>query len=382
MMDWDKLLEDCVDFAQRLIQTPSMPFEEAAIADLIAGEMHRLQFDEVWLDARGNVNGRIFGQDRSLPSLVLNSHLDHVDPGDPALWSSPPYAAEIVDGRIVGRGAADIKGPLAVQVYSMAALLRLGERPLRDVVFSGVVEEEIGGGGAKFWVETLDYDVALVVLSEPSANNLALGHRGIVQMWLTFDGRSVHASIPKKEHNPNFALADFLAKLAAAQHDLSTHPHLGPTTVTPTIIEVDTKSPNVTPAWTRVLLDFRTASESTDSLQAFVEKLAGDWPHTISNAWTNEPFPPSDELVYGFYTPPENEVVPRVQAALTKGMGCDLALTHYQFATDGRHFVPFGIPVVGLSPAEEVQAHIADESISISAMGNSLRGYVQLLREF
>ena len=381
-MDWQKLLADCVDFTQRLIQTPSMPYEEAALAELVMAEMRRLRFEEVWGDGIGNVNGRIHGQNRSLPALVLNSHLDHVDPGDPALWSSLPFAGEIMANHIVGRGACDIKGPLAVQIYSMAALLKMGERPLRDVVFSGVVQEEIGGAGAKYWVENLDYPVALVVLGEPSDNDLALGHRGVVQMWLRFNGRSVHASVPEKGKNPNFALADFLERLKAVQGKLSSHPHLGPTTVSPTIIEVDTQSPNVTPAWTRVLLDFRTASESTDSLQAFVHQLAGDWSYSIHNAWTNEPFPASDEIVYGYYTSPESEIVRRVRTAVAQGMGYMPALTRYQFATDGRYFVPYGIPVIGLSPAEEDQAHIADESISIAKMADGLRGYVQLLRDF
>ena len=381
-MDWQKLLADCVDFTQRLIQTPSMPYEEAALAELVMAEMRRLRFEEVWGDGIGNVNGRIHGQNRSLPALVLNSHLDHVDPGDPALWSSLPFAGEIMANRIVGRGACDIKGPLAVQVYSMAAFLKMGERPLRDVVFSGVVQEEIGGAGAKYWVENLDYPVALVVLGEPSDNDLALGHRGVVQMWLRFNGRSVHASVPEKGKNPNFALADFLERLKAVQSKLSSHPHLGPTTVSPTIIEVDTQSPNVTPAWTRVLLDFRTASESTDNLQAFVHQLAGDWSYSIHNAWTNEPFPASDEIVYGYYTSPESEIVRRVRTAVAQGMGYMPALTRYQFATDGRYFVPYGIPVIGLSPAEEDQAHIADESISIAKMADGLRGYVQLLRDF
>ena len=134
-MNWDLLLTDCVTFTQRLIQTPSMSHEELAIAELIAVEMRRLHFDEVWLDEIGNVYGRIHGQHRDLPALVLNCHTDHVDPGDPDLWPVPPYSGEIVNGRILGRGACDIKGPLAVQVYAMAGLLREGERPYRDVVF-------------------------------------------------------------------------------------------------------------------------------------------------------------------------------------------------------------------------------------------------------
>ena len=384
MMDWDSLLADCVDFTQRLIQTPSMSFEEDALAVLIADEMRVLDFDEVWLDEIGNVNGRLHGKDRTLPALVLNSHTDHVDPGDPVLWSSPPYAGEIVDGKIVGRGACDIKGPLAVQVYSMAALIRNGERPLRDVVFSGVVEEEIGGAGAKQWVEHLDYEVALLVLGEPSSNDLALGHRGIIQMWLTLNGRSVHASVPEKGRNPNYKLAEFLNILQVRQGELRSHPLLGATTVAPTIIEVDTKSSNVTPAWTRVLLDFRTASESANSLKAFVQNLVGDWPHTLTDAWCvpGTPVADSDDLIYGYYTPPESDVVGRVKTAVTQGMGREPNQISYQFATHGRFFLPYGIPIIGYSPADESHAHIADEHISIAMMDEALHGYVQLLREF
>lgn len=381
-MDWDKLLADCVDFTRRLIQTPSMPHEEALVAELIAAEMQELGFDQVWLDEIGNVYGRISGQDPGLGALVLNSHTDHVDPGDPDLWPAPPYSGEIVDGRILGRGACDIKGPLAVQVYSMAALLRRDERPRRDVVFCGVVQEEIGGAGAIHWLQNLDYSVDLVVLGEPSDNNLALGHRGAVQMWLTFHGRSVHASVPEKGENPNYALAEFLTRLPKASRQLKSHELLGPTSVAPTIIEVDTKSGNVTPAWTRVLLDIRTAAESVNSLQAFVHRLAGDEPHTITDAWCTppQPFTDSDETIFGFYTSPDSQVVQRVRDLVARGVGREPELTSYHFATDGRFFTQF--PVVGYSPGEEHLAHTVKESISIDKMAESLRGHVQLLREF
>ena len=252
--------------------------------------------------------------------LVLNSHTDHVDPGDPDLWPVPPFSAAIVDGRILGRGACDIKGPLAVQLYSMAALLRAGERPRRDVVFTGVVQEEIGGAGARYWVENLDYPVALVVLGEPSANRIALGHRGLMQTWVTFAGRSVHASAPAAGKNPNYALAAFLQRLAEKQGALSSHPLLGPTTIAPTVIEVDTTSFNVTPAWTRVLLDCRTASESVSSLHQFYTKLAVGLSFSLQDIW--EPCTANDSAnIFGFYTPPESEEAQRARAAIAAGMG-------------------------------------------------------------
>lgn len=381
----EELLADCVDFAQRLIQTPSMPRQEADIAELVADEMRHHGFDEVWFDGIGNVSGRVFGQDRSLGALVLNSHLDHVDPGDLSLWPVPPYSAEIVDGHILGRGACDIKGPLAVQIYGMVGLIRQGERPRRDVVFTGVVEEEIGGTGAKYWTENLDYPVDLIVLGEPSSNHISLGHRGLLQMWVTFSGRSVHASVPDAGDNPNYTLAKFLERLQQRHGELESHPILGPTTVAPTIIEVDTVSMNVTPAWTRVCLDFRTASESPNSLQSFVRQVGEDLELNLSDAWAEEPgtpLPDSDETIYGYYTPPEDEIVHRMRGILNRGMGWEPELTSYQFATDGRYFIPCGAPILGYSPGEENLAHTVKERISIDMMADSLKGYIQLLREF
>ena len=380
-VDWDQLLADCVGFTQRLIQTPSMSHEEGQLAELIAAEMRRLRFDEVTIDGIGNVIGRIRGQDPDLPALVLNSHTDHVDPGDPDLWPVPPFSGAIVDGRILGRGACDIKGPLAVQVYSMAALLRAGERPRCDVVFTGVVQEEVGGAGAQYWVENLDYPVALVVLGEPSDNRIALGHRGLLQTWITFTGRSVHASVPETGENPNYSLATFLTRLAERQGELGSHPLLGPTSIAPTVVEVDTTSVNVTPAWTRVLLDCRTASESVNSLHRFYTDLSADLPFTLQDVWqacSSE----NDATIYGYYTAPESEEAQRTKDAIAKGMGREPEFFSYQFATDGRLFVPYDIPIIGFAPGEENLAHTVKESISIAQMGEALQGYVSLLSEY
>ncbi|HUM70606.1 MAG TPA: hypothetical protein PLK31_17370, partial [Chloroflexota bacterium] len=156
------------------------------------------------------------------------------------------------------------------------------------------------------------------------------------------------------------------------------------TTVAPTIIEVDTKSTNVTPAWARVLLDFRTAVESTNSLQTFVHQLAGEWPHDISDAWCapNTPFADSDQPIFGFYTAPDDTKAVRVQQILGTAVGHDVPFTRYQFATDGRHFVPYNLTMIGYAASEENQAHVVDESISLAKMAESLRGHVALLRKF
>lgn len=380
--DWDGLLQDCVEFTQQLIRTPSMSGEEGEIATLVLSQMQQLAFDEVWIDEMGNVGGRIHGADRTLGALVLNAHLDHVDPGDLSQWPYPPYSGQIADDRIFGRGACDIKGPLAAQIYAMAALLRSNERPKRDIVFSGVVREETGGDGALFWAKQLDYPVDLIILGEPSSNNLSQGHRGIYQVWVTFQGRSVHASAPTSGNNPIYPLAEFIRAISRTKSKLSIHPVLGPTTVSPTIVEVDTQSPNVTPAWARVLLDYRTASESPDSLGTHIAKAAGDSDWYIENVLSEElDAQSSDEAIFGYYTP-EGRLTQIVQDTVARGMGRKPALTKYQFATDGRHFARYKIPVLGFSPGEEALAHTVQESISIAMMAESLRGQFELIRSF
>ena len=263
----------------------------------------------------------------------------------------------------------------------MAALLRAGERPRRDVVFTGVVQEEVGGAGAQYWVENLDYSVSLVVLGEPSHNRIALGHRGLLQTWVTFSGRSVHASVPEEGENPNYALATFLNRLAERQGELSSHPLLGPTSVAPTVIEVDTTSVNVTPAWTRVMLDCRTASESHDSLYAFYADLASGLSFSMEDVWQAY-FQEKHEPIYGYYTDPESDVAQKVKKLIATGIGREPEFISYQFATDGRLLVPHDLPIIGFAPGEEEQAHTADESIAIDQIEEALRGYVSLLRQY
>jgi acetylornithine deacetylase/succinyl-diaminopimelate desuccinylase-like protein len=138
-------LQRCVDFLQQMIRTLSLPGHEGELASLVANEMRDLDYDEVRIDEVGNVLGRIEGRGQA-PDLMFNTHLDHVDVGDPAAWPHPPFGGEIHDDKVWGRGAVDIKGPMAAQVVGVARLLR-GERPPGDVWVTAVVQEEVSVPG-------------------------------------------------------------------------------------------------------------------------------------------------------------------------------------------------------------------------------------------
>ena len=97
----NELRDPMVDFTRRLIRTVSLPGDEAAVARIVADEMTTLGYDDVWIDDAGNAIGRI-GPTASGPGkrIMLNTHMDHVDVGDPARWPYPPYEATVVGDEI------------------------------------------------------------------------------------------------------------------------------------------------------------------------------------------------------------------------------------------------------------------------------------------
>ena len=139
--------QELLAFAQRLVQAPSLPGEEAAVAALVQEEMRSLGYDKVWLDEAGNVVGYIEGGNG--PSLMFNGHMDHVDAGDPGRWIHPPFGGEVHSGELWGRAAVDMKGALAAMVHAGGLARRLGIILPGDLYVSGVVQEEVGGLGSR-----------------------------------------------------------------------------------------------------------------------------------------------------------------------------------------------------------------------------------------
>ena len=260
-------LDACVEFLQRLIRSRGLPGQEGETARLVEAEMNRLGYDEVSTDEMGNVIGLIRGSGAA-PAVMFNTHLDHVDAGDERGWDHPPFAAEIADGKVWGRGAVDIKGPMAAQVYGVGCLAAKSERPPGDVYVTAVVQEEIGGVGARHLAEELW--VPLVVVGEPSSNTLRRGHRGRTELVLHVIGKSVHASVPDKAINPLETHARFV--LALRDLDFREDPVLGPSSVGLTLLKTDQTSANVTPGEIWQTLDWRSVpGESGDDARRVLE---------------------------------------------------------------------------------------------------------------
>jgi acetylornithine deacetylase len=128
------------------------------------------------------------------PTLVLNGHIDVVPPGDPALWTTPAWSGEVRDGRVLGRGACDMKAGLAAQVAAVEALAAAGVRLRGRVQLQSVVGEEDGGLGT-FATLRRGYRGDLAVVAEPSSGQLVTAGAGALTFRLVVPGRSAHGSM-------------------------------------------------------------------------------------------------------------------------------------------------------------------------------------------
>ena len=374
---------DLIGFARKLVQTMSLSGQEADLATAVQEEMKHLGYDAVWVDEAGNVVGRIAGGDG--PSLMLNGHMDHVDAGDPDLWHHPPFGGEIHDGEMWGRGAADMKGALAAMVYAGGMIKKLDGAPPGDVYVSAVVQEEVGGLGARHLAKVLTVDRAVV--GEASGNQLRRGHRGRVELHARFEGRSVHASMPHLGANPHFSMARFLETLQKVE--MASDPVYGKSTVAPTRVQASPDSANITPTSLELVLDWRNVpGESPEEIEAKLSRLVGDslladCKGEVGIATKKLVSYKGFELSYrdcfpSFTTPLDDPWLLDAHSVLERALRRSVEVGTWRFATDGGHFAEAGTAVLGFGPGDDAVVHTTVERLSVGELLESAVGYMAL----
>ena len=141
--------DDVLVLAQQLIRidTSNPGGSERPAAELVADVLAGIGMHCHWFEpepGRTSIVGRLAGRDPSLPALLLHAHLDVV-PAVDADWTRDPFGGELHDGYIWGRGAVDMKGPVAIILAALQRLWRQGQPPRRDVVLAFFADEEAGG---------------------------------------------------------------------------------------------------------------------------------------------------------------------------------------------------------------------------------------------
>ncbi len=216
------------------------------------------------------------------PNLCFAGHTDVVPTGAEAGWSADPFEAEIRDGILYGRGAADMKGGIAAWVAAVSAVLADGE-PGGSLSFLITGDEEGPAlHGTKRVVETLLAEGEVIdacVVGEPSSQNLLgdmikIGRRGSLNTWITVHGRQGHVAYPHRAANPAPVLVRLLARLDAWVVDEG-YEAFQPSNLEITTIDIGNGATNVIPAQAKARLNIRfNPAQTGDGLIAHLDAEA------------------------------------------------------------------------------------------------------------
>jgi acetylornithine deacetylase/succinyl-diaminopimelate desuccinylase len=310
-------------------------------------------------------------------SLAWNGHLDTVPAGSLDTWSVDPFAGDVVDGRLVGRGACDMKGAIAAALAAGAAINRAGIELEGSVTFHLAADEELAGvHGTRVLRDEGLLTQGAAVVGEPTDFMLGLAERGGAWITATAFGAAAHGSQPHRGVNAITSMARFLLRLPEVVPDTE-HRLCGRATVNAALIEGGS-APNVVPDRCAVDIDRRILPGETDpeGVLAPFRALAADLRRTYPEVdirseireWTDAAEAPADSAV-----------ADALRRAVTVERGAAPVDAGFTGITDARYYInDAAIPTVIFGPGSLSVAHTADESVAVEDLVQAARVYARL----
>jgi len=340
-----------VELTRELVSIPSHG-DETAAGDFLESWLRRETDADVRRDEVGNVFARKGSGDET---LALVGHHDVVEPVDSQVTEmGDAYTVEERDGRLYGRGTADMKGAL------VAALLAFRDAtPAGELVFASFVGEEVGGVGARHAIEQgFSPEYAIVGegstnYSGPNVTDVAVAHKGRRGSTITAHGTAAHASEANAGENAIYRATDAIDRVRALEApsvDVAGETLTGSLTVT----EIEGGSAwNVVPARCAVTVDERTVPGERAPLERIADREGIEW--TVDQDW-----PPMqcDDKAFA----------DAVLDAATASQTAEPEHVTKPHATDAGWLSAAGTECVIYGPAEPGEAHTDDESVSIAVL--------------
>jgi succinyl-diaminopimelate desuccinylase len=361
-------MSDVFDLACDLIRRRSVTPEAAGCLTVIGARLERAGFRVEHL-RYGEVDNLWATHGSDGPTLVFLGHVDVVPSGPESAWQSPPFEPTVRDGRLYGRGAADMKGSVAAMVVALEQFVaaqrnhpgRVGLLLTSDeegpTNLDGVrkVAEHFRRSG-----ERLDW----CVVGEPSAKQrlgdlIRVGRRGSLSATLTVRGVQGHVAYPEQALNPIHAFAPALAALAAERWDEG-NADFPPTSFQVSNLNAGTGATNVIPGQLTALMNFRYSTASTaDQLRQRSEAILRRHGLEYAVEWnlSGEPF----------LTPPGGRLRDTVVAVCRELCGIEPEQSTGGGTSDGRFIAPLGVEVVELGPVNAT-IHKIDECVTLDEL--------------
>jgi succinyl-diaminopimelate desuccinylase len=278
-------LHDPVYLTQALIRCASVTPADAGAQDVLAVVLERMGFHVTRL-RRGMIENMFARLGASAPHVCFAGHTDVVPPGA-ATWTHDPFAAELQDGVLYGRGACDMKGAIAAFVAAAARHVAKGgvSRGSISLLITGDEEGDAVDGTVRVleWMSQHEHIPDFCIVGEPTCiarlgDTIKIGRRGSLNARITVHGTQGHAAYPHRADNPVHRLVNAAAALTAAPLDAGTE-WFQPSSLQFTSIDVGNPASNVIPATARAALNIRfndrhTGASLSSWLRAVLEQHA------------------------------------------------------------------------------------------------------------
>lgn len=373
--------EELLPLARRLIQVPSEnpPGNERHVALAIQEVLQHngIASSLTWAGpGRPNLMAELEGSGPG-PTLIYNGHLDVVPAGPN--WTEDPFSGLIRNGRLYGRGAADMKSGVAAMIYAAIILKRMGT-PFHGklVLFFNADEENSNLGMKRFLQDEIKADYA--VIGEPTGLDVCTSHRGAGRYRVHTYGGTGHTSIVDNGDNSIYRMAKLIPALEklAAELRQRTHERVGRASLTVAQITGGT-APNIVPSHTVIEIDRRVVPGEQE------EEVHRELERTIKDVAAREGF---DAVLEPYlYVPPhhihEEHILAQTALRLAGEVtGRDRRSGSFRATTEAPFFSHYkGIPTIIIGPGSLQQAHTADESVEIRQVVEASRVYIRLASE-
>ncbi len=374
---------DALELARALIRCPSVtPLDAGALATLedalrpLGFACRRLRFQAPDTAPVDNLYARIGTE---APNFCFAGHTDVVPPGDLGRWTVDPFAAEVRDGRLWGRGASDMKAAIACFVAAAAGFLARHDGRVPGGSISLLItgdEEGPAVNGTLPALRQLAEDgerLDACVVGEPTnphvlGEMIKIGRRGSLNAVLSIDGVQGHSAYPHLADNPIPPLVRMLAAMDATPLDHGT-PHFQPSTVALTSVDVGNPATNVIPgrAQARLNVRFNDQHRGTDVIEWLRARCAAEGhAFSLKAEISGEPF-----------LCPPGPLVDVVVAAVRMVTGRDPELSTSGGTSDAR-FIRNACPVCEFGLPGET-AHKVDENVAVADVGLLTEVYAAVL---
>ena len=280
-----------VDLAARLIRCESVTPAEGGALRLLADELGDLGFECIWLpfgDGAARIQNLYARRGDAPPHFAFAGHTDVVPAGDAAAWQHAPFSGTLADGKLFGRGAADMKGGIAAFVGAVRQFVSRHPAGSISLIITGDEEGDAEFGTVKMvdWMRQHNHRPDLCVVGEPTnphqlGDVIKNGRRGSLSCVLRVDGVQGHVAYPHLADNPIVSLLAMLAPVNGVTLDAG-NAYFDASTAHVTTIDTGNKAGNVIPATVSASFNirFNTEHKAEDLigwLEEHFDRVGGSW---------------------------------------------------------------------------------------------------------